>query len=207
MKRTRTIKLNVNLKVLLDNSGFIALVVSFIIAFLIGCIFAFKYNNLSNYIATEFETFYNIRKAGDFTTKLINSVLYVLPCSLLSFVCGTSVVGCGLSPLFLVYKAFIFGSYTGYIYEIYQLEGIIFNALIFIPSALVATFALLLSVRESIGFSVSLAQVCIKGKKSTNIYFDFKSYCYRHLVILCLLLLAVILDLGCSALFIKFFKF
>ena len=34
---------------------------------------------------------------------------------------------------------------TLYIYEVYELEGIIFNALIFIPSAVVSIFALVLS--------------------------------------------------------------
>ena len=207
MKRTRTIKINDNLKVLLENSGFIILSVTFAIAFLIGSLFVFKNINLQNFITLEFETFFNIRKTGNFGAKFANSLLFVLPSALLSFVCGTSVVGCVLSPIFLMYKAFILGSYAGYIYEVYALEGIIFNALVLIPSAVVSAFALLLSVRESIAFSVALSQLCIKGRKSINIFFDFKSYCYKHLVILCLALFAVILDLGCSSLFIKFFNF
>ena len=207
MKRTRTIKLNENLKVLFENSGFIILIITFIVSFLLGCIFVFKNYNLQEFIGSEFITFFNIRKSGTFGTMLLNSILFIFPCALLSFVCGTSLVGCVLSPIFFMYKSFIFGSYAGYIYENYQLEGIIFNALIFIPSAVVSIFALLLSVRESVGFSVIFARLCIKGKKSVNIIFDFKSYCYKHIVILCIVFLAIILDLGCSALFIKFFNF
>lgn len=207
MKRTRTIKLGVNVKILLENSGFITLVITFIVAFLLGCVFVFKNPDFKEFISSEFNTFYNIRNIGSFGTKLINSTLFVLPCTLLSFVCGMSVAGCAISPIFLIYKAFIFGSYTGYIYEIYELEGIIFNALIFIPSAVVSIFALILSVRESVSFSVILSRLCIMGKKSNNLFFDFKGYCYKHLVILFLVVFAILLDLGCSALFIKFFKF
>lgn len=207
MKRTRTIKISANFKTIIENSGFITLVITFIVAFLIGCIFVFKNDNVEEFISSEFKTFYDIRKMGKFGTKFTNSALFILPCSLLSFVCGTSVVGCALSPIFLVYKSFIFGAYTGYIYEVYELEGIIFNALIFIPSAVVSIFALVLSVRESVNFSVILARLCIVGKKGNNLSLDFKNYCYKHLVILFLVIFAIILDLGCSALFIKFFKF
>ncbi len=207
MKRTRTIRLSENVKILLENSGFIALIITFVVSFLIGSIYVFKNDSFRSFISSEFEAFYNIRRTGPFVTSLINSILFILPFTLFSFVCGTSVVGCVLAPIFLAYKAFILGSFSGYIYEIHQLEGIIFNALIFIPSAVVSIFALLLSVRESVGFSVVLAQLCLKGKKTTNLFLDFKSYCYKHLVILFLVLSAVLLDLGCSALFIKFFNF
>lgn len=207
MKRTKTIKLGVNVKILLENSGFITLAITFIVAFLLGCVFVFKNSNVQDFISSEFKTFFDIRNMGSFGTKFINSTLLVLPCALLSFVCGMSVVGFAISPILLVYKAFIFGSYTGYIYEIYELEGIIFNALILIPSAVVSIFALILSVRESVNFSVNLSRFCVMGKKSNNLFFDFKSYCYKHLVILFLVIFAIILDLGCSALFIKFFKF
>ena len=89
----------------------------------------------------------------------------------------------------------------------YELEGIVFNALIFMPSAITSVFALILSVKESVAFSAILAKMCIKGKKNISLFTDFKGYCYKHLVILCILIVAVILDLGCSTLFIKFFKF
>lgn len=207
MKRTRIIKLSGDFRILFENTGFITLAVTFIIAFLIGCVFVFKNPNLQDFVSLEFKTFYEIRSMGSFGTKFLNSALFIIPSALLSFVCGTSVVGCVLSPTFLIYKSFIFGSYTGYIYEIYELEGIIFNALIFIPSAVVSIFALILSVRESVSFSVILARLCIMGKKGSSLFFDFKNYCYKHLVILFLSIFAIILDLGCSALFIKFFKF
>ena len=161
MKRTRTIRISENFRIFFENSGFITLTITFIVCFLIGNIFVFKNLAFEDFISAEFERFYSIRALGNFGTTLINSFLFILPCSLLSFVCGTSIVGCALSPIFLVYKAFILGSYTGYLYEIHQLEGIVFNALILIPSAVISIFALILSVRESVGFSVNLARLCI----------------------------------------------
>ena len=207
MQRTRTIKLNKSFKFIFNNTGFLLLILLFIISFLLGCVLVFKNNSLLNYIKTEMETFIQIRKDGNFGILLFNSILFILPFPLISFVCGTSVVGCVLSPLFLIYKGFTYGAYLGYIYGSYQLIGIVFNALVFLPFSIVSTLALILSVRESIGFSVVLASICIKGKKNTNLFIDFKNYCYRHLVILGLVILSIILDLGCSALFIKFFSF
>lgn len=207
MKRTRTIKLNSSFKFLLKNSGYLILFSLFIISFFFGCIFVFKNNSLLNFIKVEMEKFVFIRKEGNFGSLLFNSLLFILPFPLITFVCGTSIVGCILSPLFLVYKGFLYGTYLGYIYGTYQLIGIVFNALVFLPFSIVSIIALILSVRESMGFSVVLAGICIKSKKNTNIFIDFENYCYRHLVILGLVVLSVILDLGCSALFIKFFNF
>ena len=207
MQRTRTIKLNSSFKFILKNSGYLLLILLFLISFLIGCIFVFKNNSLLDYIKSEMETFITIRKEGNFGSLLFNSILFILPFPLISFVCGTSIVGCVLSPLFLIYKGFIYGAYLGYIYGTYQLIGIVFNALVFLPFSIISIMSLVLSVRESIGFSVVLAGICIKGKKNTNIFIDFENYCYRHLVILGLVVVSIILDLGCSALFIKFFNF
>ena len=84
MKRTRTIKISANFKTIIDNSGFITFAITFIVAFLIGCIFVFKNNNLEEFISSEFKTFYDIRKMGKFGTKFTNSALFILPCALLS---------------------------------------------------------------------------------------------------------------------------
>lgn len=207
MQRTRIIKINSKFKVLTEHSGFLSLILLFIIFFSLGCVFIFKNNYVLEFIKNEVIYFLSTRKGGKFTAIFLNSILFIIPCTLTSFVCGTSIVGCVLSPLFLIYKSFVLGAYAGYLYATYQLEGIVFNALVFIPSALVSVFALILSIRESVSFSVILADMCIKGQKNINMITNFKYYCYKHLIILGLLLLSVLLDIGCSALFIKFFNF
>lgn len=208
MYRTKAVRLNKpDFRILRNNSSFLVLTLLFVIGLIAGAVSLGRSDLLFHRIETDVSAFLTIRTDGNFWQIFLDSAIAVLPYPLLCFVCGTSVVGCALSPMILVYKGFFYGASTGYLYSVYALRGVAFNALIILPGALIAGFALILSAREALGFSALLARMCIKGSKTTNLYHDFKNYCGRHLILLVPFAVSVILDAGMSMIFMKFFNF
>lgn len=154
-----------------------------------------------------FNEHYEFHSQKGFFRIMGQTFLNAFPIVLIAFVVGTSALGCVLIPAVPFVNGFLFGIVSSYLYSAQEIMGIVYNLLVLLPPTLVAFLGLLLCCRESFGFSKLLAIMCVKGGKSFNLYFDFKNYCIRYLVILALFLFYALIDASLTSLFIRFFKF
>ena len=205
MQRKNT--LTVNLNAIKPHLQFIILAIFFIIGIVIGSLFVGRFESLVAFFEDKVVSFYEIRKSFNFLTVFSNSLLNAMPYYLVVFLCGTSIIGCAVTPIVLILKGFFFGAFSGYMYFTYRLDGIMFNALLLIPTGVVCAFGLLLLAKESFSFSYLLSSICIKSGKTANIYSNFKTYCIKGLICSIFAVIAVFIDIGLSALFTGFFDF
>lgn len=186
---------------------FIILSLVFVLGVFLGSILVCKVDLLNEFAADKLNEIYLVRSERNFLTILRDSVLSIIPFYIFLFICGTSVIGAAITPIMLLYKGFIYGLLSGYLYSAFKLEGIMFSAFILLPVTIVSVFGLLLLAKESIFFSYLMAGICIKSNKPLNLYTNFKSFCINSGLILILGLFAVLLDVGLSTLFVGYFNF
>lgn len=211
MKKSKIFSLNghVLISSIIQNKLLILLTTTTLIGIYIGCILIKKDYSLSCRFASDtFADFLSLRCADNtFFKILFSSLLTAVIYAILIFLGGTSFVGILFSPTVLFIKSVLLGTFSAYIYSAYGLKGIAFNVLIFIPCNLFLLLGLILAVKESVCFSLTLAKLTMPQGYAVSIFNNFKKYCMRFLVVLLLLLLSSILDAFCSSVFIKFFNF
>lgn len=205
MHRTKSI-FTLNISNIAPYIPFIFFTVIFVIGVLIGCLSVGNFESLISYASDEITEFISLRKNSGFYELLKSSVFSVFSIYIVLFLCGTSVVGCVVSPFVLLYKGFTYGCLSGYLYFTYKLEGIMLNSLLIIPSVLISVFGLIILGKEAFSFSYLLSGICIKSNKPINIYAQFKIYCIKSLTTLIAAVISVIFDLGMSVLFLNFFN-
>ena len=95
----------------------------------------------------------------------------------------------------------------GFFTAAYKLNGIMFHLLLVCPWATVLSIGLLLSAREAVGFSVSIARLAFPGRHTAMLDRDFKLYCTRQLFVLLYFSAAALLRTVLSCCFGSFFSF
>ena len=165
-----------------QNNSLIIMVFCLILGFFAGVLIFKAQNTSAGYYSKEFINLYNKLNSG-FLTAIFNSVLDQFPFAAAVFLSGTCMVGANLVPAVVAVRGAAFGVIMGYAYSSYGLAGIVFNSLILIPSAVIVAVALILSSREALGFSLSLARLALPETKKPRIEQDFKLYCMRQLFV------------------------
>ena len=107
---------------------------------------------------------------------------------------GASVLGLALSPFLLAFKGFLYGSVITYLYTEYAFNGIIFNTVFILPSAIFYIIALILFARESVYFSFFLGRLTLPSTAPQSLYTPFKNYCKRCLLICILIVFSSFID-------------
>ena len=154
----------------------------FMLGLLIGALY-FKTNNTTgDFYSSSFQLYYQ-SLSGSFFSVFIDSLLRVLPYMAALFLSGTCMAGIALAPIIVVVCGVQFGLLSGYVYAHYMLNGIVFHLLMICPWAVILALAVLLSARESVGFSFSIARLAFPGKRTAALDQDFKLYCTRQLFI------------------------
>ncbi len=199
--------ITLNFKTLKPYLPFSLLALTFVLGVLFGNLFVCKVDSLYLLSVDKLENLYSVKSSLNFLPMLKESLLSVLPFYILLFICGTSVVGTAITPFIILYNGFSYGLISGYLYSTYKLEGIMFSALILLPTTIIAVFGLLLLAKESIYFSYQIAGICIKSNRPINLYSDFKRFCANSGLTLILALISILFDLAMSALFIGYFNF
>lgn len=188
-----------------QNNSLIFTVFCFLLGLLIG-VLIFKFKSAEKgYYSSEFKNLYS-ELSGGFLSILINSLLRQLPFAAAMFLSGTCMVGAVMVPTVVAIRGISLGLSMGYLYATYSLTGIVFNLLILIPSAVISALALILSARESLGFSLSLARLAMPGAKKPEIEQDFKLYCLRQLFVLLIFTVAALIQTFMAISFISFFE-
>lgn len=196
-----------NLSGIAPDLSFLIFSAIFLVGIILGCLLVGRFDSVLNDATDKFNSFFDIRHNDGFLNIFKNSVMTVLPYYIFIFLCGTSVIGCVITPLILLIYGFSYGGFAGYLYFTYKLDGIMFNVLVLIPSVLISVVGMLLLTREAFSFSKLLSGICIKSNKPVNIYTNFKHYSVKSLIFLIFTAVSVIFDIGMSLLFIDFFEF
>lgn len=205
MHRNGVIKLE--LKNIKQYLPFIVFTSLFILGIIIGSLSVGSSDYLIGTYTNQLKEFINIRKTAGFLHVFKNSFMFSFPLYFVVFLCGTSLIGCALTPLVLLYKGFAYGCLSCCLYSLYKLNGIVFNALVIILPTVICVFGLILISVRSFAFSYLLSGICIKTNRPVNIYSNFKTYCLFSLLFSVFALLSILIDVGLSAIFIDFFDF
>ena len=206
MRRTNNY-FSFNLQNITPYLPFLIMSAIYIVGILCGCITVGKFEFLSNFATEKFNEYFSIREELNFYSIFLNSLTTTFPLYIVMFLCGTSAVGFIASPIIVILNGFTYGCVSGHLCATYKLEGIMFNALVYLPFMLISAFGIIILSCESFSFSRLIAGICIKANKPVNIYHNFKTYCIRGLISLSFALISVLTDSALSTLFISFFDF
>ena len=100
---------------------------------------------------------------------------------IIAFLIGTSFVGTILSPLPLILKCFFIGFQSGYLYNEYELKGVLFCLILLYPCYVITTSSLIFACDESIYMSKYL--FCTITNKNTANDISVRLYILRYLIL------------------------
>ena len=188
-----------------QNNTIIFISICYLIGILVG-VLLFKNKSASdNNYYKEFSQLYSQLTLG-FMENFGYSLLRELPFIAGIFLAGSCMVGGIIVPAIILLRGALYGIIMGYTCFNYGLTGIVFNLLILIPPAVIWALALILSARESFGFSICLARLVLPESNSGRLDKDFKIYCLRQLFVLLFFLLGAFIQTLMAVSFIDFFK-
>ena len=207
MNRTASIRIKgLDITFLKENTVAIVLLILSVLSMLCGTL-SLKNERITMLAAEEFKSFVVERTNVTFFKAFLSSLIHTLKLPLVSFLCGTSVLGTVISPSVLLYAAFRYGYISGYVYSVFGLSGIVFNLFVLILPTLILLFSLLVSARECVDFSKLIASLCIRQTRPVNLYNNFHTFCVRHLVLLFPIIISALADISLFNIFEKYFNF
>ncbi len=150
-----------------------------ILGILLGAI-CYKITDNSQLAQIISEKFLTIN-SGDF--KLIFFCLFKvdLVCFLISFFIGTSFIGSVLSFIPPVVKCLYIGYLGGYLYNVFELKGVLFCLLLLYPCFAITTTSLIFASNENVYMSKYIYN-CLNGK-STNDNISIRLYLLRYILL------------------------
>lgn len=101
---------------------------------------------------------------------------------LMAFFIGTSFMGAVLSPLPLVLKCFFIGFQSGYLYNDFELKGVLFCLILLYPCYVITTSSLIFGCDESIYMSKYLFSTITNKNTANDI--SVKLYLLRYLILI-----------------------
>ena len=188
-----------------QNNSLIFIAFCFLLGVLAGVLIFKTKNTVDGYYSKEFIKLYKELNGG-FLSSTLHSFVRQLPFAAAIFLSGTCMVGAILVPSVAAARGIVYGMIMAYIYFEFSLMGIVFNLLILIPSAVIAAIAIILSSREALGFSLSLARLAFPDTRKPHIEQDFKLYCMRQLFVMIFFLTSALTEGLLCASFISFFS-
>lgn len=99
----------------------------------------------------------------------------------ISFFIGTSFVGAILSPLPIIFKCIYIGYQSGYLYNEYELKGVLFCLVLLFPCYIITTSTLIFACDESIYMSKYLLGTITNKNTANDI--SVKLYLLRYLIL------------------------
>lgn len=176
------------------NHVLLILTLLFVSGFVTGIFITDKYETIEKWNASFLENFILSRSGKSFwgiTIKsFFNSMLFII----LSFACGTSVLGIVFVPLCVGVRGFLYGGTAALLYSKHLLRGVAFHTVLILPVAIIFIFGFLFAAREALNFSIMLTKLTLPQSMPMNISFQFKSYCIKYLFILIIIFVSAVAD-------------
>lgn len=183
--------------------GFVFLTIGIIL----GLVLFDEFDYLTEFLNGYFSDYISFRNSGGFLKIIFNTYFKSLYLFLIIYVCGTTLFGVVLVPAFITFLGLFYGSSIAYLYSVFALRGVAFNAMIFLPSSLVLIILLIFASRTAMLFSLQIAKLTLPNSFSGNLVYQFKEYSLKILLISFGGLIVGSLD-GLTAIsLLKFFEF
>ena len=178
---------------------------------LIGIIFGVfsleKYQVLYKLTENIFNDFYALRSISVFSKIFLNSFYRYSLVLVIFLILGTSFFGVIATPFLLFVFGVLCGNITSYLYSVYALKGIAFNAIIFLPSIIIFSIVLLLICNQTVSFSLRISSLTFSNTATHNLFLEFKKFLIFFLLFLALCFICAVVDAVISCSFIKYFDF
>lgn len=120
------------------------------------------------------------------TENILNIFIYFIQADLIyifiAFFIGTSFIGAALSPLPVISKCIFIGFQSGYLYNEFELKGVLFCLILLYPCYIITTSSLIFACDESIYMSKYLFSTLTKKNTANDI--SVKLYLLRYLILL-----------------------
>ncbi len=209
MRKSAIVNLNSSKFLITVKQNYLVIIFSivYVLGIIIGTFFSSKNSAINSAVANYFSEYLSSRHLVGFFKVFLTSFFDLLPFALAIFLCGTSLVGVALIPFAIMFKGAAFGMFSAYLYSAYLLKGIAFNALMLIPTNILAALALIICGRISFNFSLVLIKASIPRGHSVNLYNSFQIYCKSFLISIIFLVLSAIFDALMSVGFMNLFSF
>ncbi len=153
-----------------------------------------KNSELSVIIAENF----NILNCGDFKSIFLYLIKLDLIFILISFFVGTSFIGSGLSFIPPMLKCIYIGYFSGYLYNDFELKGVLFCLLLLYPCFAITTTSLIFASNENVYMSKYIFN-SLNGKTSID-NISIKLYLLKYLLLMVINIVCIII----TALLISF---
>lgn len=183
------------------NSSYIFLSAVYVLGVILGCLVVPEFSDVL------FADYINIRSSSPFIKSVFLTLWSYIPFQLSCFLFGTSVVGSCFVPFIVLTKGYLTSSVCSYLYSTFILKGVAFNALIYVPVAVLSAMLLIVCADNAVRFSAFLFKATLPQGKGQINYLEFKKYCLKNLLLLGVLLICAVFDSVGTAFFVKLFNF
>lgn len=176
----------------------------FLIGIILGVVY-FKKNNLLVELSERLFNEYLINKNEYFKSFYFSFIKYLFVL-ILYFISGLSAIGVVLTPFLSLWQGIMYGCFVSYIYSIYGISGIAFNAMLIIPSQVIFLLTCLYAARYSIEFSLCISKLTLPKSRPITLYSKFKDYSFKYLIYILICLFCAVLDIVLYSLFLNLFN-
>lgn len=185
----------------------ILMCLAFVVGVITGSAFVMSNERAAGF-ASDLASFYiKDRQGVGFLNLLLKSCFGYGAVCLAFFVFGASVIGVVLSPVLCCAIGLYYGSIAAYLYSVFSVRGVAFNAIVLIPATLVFAVSVFFAAKESFCFSAILLKLTLPKSKPVNVSAEFKAYCGKFLAFLLVAVFVSIIDAAVSTAFLKLFDF
>lgn len=188
------------------NNILIVLTVFFLVGLSFGIFSIGKYPVFDEWNNSYLNNFIDSRMLGGFLNiavkSFFTSMIYVVMC----FVFGASMLGVVLVPFVIAFMGFTYGGVTALLYATYSLKGIAIHAVLILPFSIIFVTALLIAAKQSLSYSLLLANLTLPRTAPQNLSFSFKNYCIKYLFVIILVIFSAIVDAVISGNFLETFN-
>ncbi|MDO4608393.1 MAG: hypothetical protein Q4B40_04295 [Clostridia bacterium] len=189
------------------NKIFIILSLLFTVGIFIGSTILSSNDLISDFAKKFFTNFIELHKATNFIKKLFFCFLRYLIILILYFLSGSGTLGVVLCPYIIIWQGIFLGSLISYVYGTYGISGIAFNAIILIPPMTIFAICSFFAARYSINFSLQIAKLTLPRSRPVNLFYDFKNYCNKYVILFLITLLCSVIEIVLNLLFFNFFSY
>ncbi len=176
------------------NKSVIMLLGLFLSGFIFGIFSLDSFEGYRDFFGKTVGSFIEIRNADSFLKIFSDSFFTSISYLILFFIAGSSVLGIVFIPFLVFFGGLYFGGIMSFLYSEYALSGVAFSAVMVLPIAVLLGVSIILSAREAIGFSIRVSKLTFPRTIPANLYYDFKNYCGRFIVIFLLVLFSSLAD-------------
>ena len=204
MNRTASIRIKgINIQSVLENLPFL-LLLFLAVSFVLAGVLSLNNSTYAELSAELFNKYTDIRKESRFLNSYLKVLFTSVKYPLISFLCGTSVLGILFSPFTVCYTGFCYGLLAGYIHINFGITGIVFNIFVLLIPSVIVMLCLIFSAKNCFTFSSRVARLCTKEARPLNLYYEFRFLCLKHLLLLIPLLVSTLIDTSMFMLFQKY---